>query len=264
MKKNTCGVYQITAPSGNFYIGSSFCMRSRWSGHRVDLRKGSHHCAALQHASNKHGIDSLRFSILLVCDRDNARFYEQLAIDAFQPEYNSTDSTREPLSGLWQDPEFRKAGVDRCREQAIQWRKSPEWVANQKAGAGAALARLHTNPEFKKAHAERIRERIIRVNETPGIRAKADETRRTRMAEDKADPERWAARNAKIRELLETPVLCVETGAVFKSQKEAGNWLNVEHGFKSSGHINNNLKGRCKQAYGFTWQYAEVSNAEHR
>ena len=82
------GVYTITSPSGNQYVGSALCFRERWWLHRRDLSKGKHHNAPLQKAFEKYGLDGLRFDILLICDADNVLMFEQRAIDAIKPEYN--------------------------------------------------------------------------------------------------------------------------------------------------------------------------------
>ena len=82
------GVYTITSPSGGFYVGSAVNFASRWRIHRHHLRSGTHHNAPLQNAANKHGVDSLKFRKIIVCERDQAVMYEQIAIDALKPGYN--------------------------------------------------------------------------------------------------------------------------------------------------------------------------------
>ena len=49
------GIYTITSPSGNQYVGSASSFGSRWGRHLSDLRKGIHHSAQLQRAFNKYG-----------------------------------------------------------------------------------------------------------------------------------------------------------------------------------------------------------------
>jgi group I intron endonuclease len=59
------GVYAIRhLESGKLYVGSSVDIRSRWSGHRCDLRKRRHHAHHLQHAWDLYGESAFEFSIL--------------------------------------------------------------------------------------------------------------------------------------------------------------------------------------------------------
>lgn len=82
------GIYKITAPSGNCYIGSAVKFNKRWAGHRSALAKGSHHSKALQAAWEKYGGESFTFERLLLCRKDDLLFFEQRAIDVFNPKYN--------------------------------------------------------------------------------------------------------------------------------------------------------------------------------
>jgi len=106
------GIYSISAPSGNQYIGSAVNFIKRWSRHRRDLQKGIHCNPGLQNAYNKYGLDALEFRKLLICSRDNVIFYEQRALDVLLPKYNSakvagncsgvvhTEETRRKLSAI--------------------------------------------------------------------------------------------------------------------------------------------------------------------
>lgn len=254
-REKICGIYKITSPSGKFYIGSTVDIYGRWHGHKSDLRKRKHHCDALQKAANKYGIDNLVFELLEKCSFDTLRDVEQRYINALKPSYNSSSYTKEPLSELWNNDEFRNAGIEKAKKQAAEWRKDPEWQKKQKHGASKALAKLHTDPDFQIAHKKRATERIMTiVNSSDEMKAKAADARRKKIADDKADPDAWEKRNAKIRELLNVPIICVETGMTFSSHKDAGNWLRDTFGFKTNGHISSAISGRVKTAYGFHWE----------
>jgi group I intron endonuclease len=62
-----CGVYSITSPSGNAYIGSSNDIKKRWAGHRLALRKGTHHNAPLLRAFRNYGADALVYKVVEEC-----------------------------------------------------------------------------------------------------------------------------------------------------------------------------------------------------
>lgn len=81
------GIYKITAPSGNFYVGSSVDLFRRKREHIADLRSGRHCNRQLSRAWARYP-EALEFSILLVCAPDDALFYEQRALNILKPRYN--------------------------------------------------------------------------------------------------------------------------------------------------------------------------------
>jgi group I intron endonuclease len=82
-----CGVYTITAPSGNQYVGSSCNIASRWRRHRKEMKDGTHNNPILLNAYRKYG-NALRFDIFIVCGKADLVTYEQIAIDDLKPRYN--------------------------------------------------------------------------------------------------------------------------------------------------------------------------------
>lgn len=82
-----CGIYSITAPSGNQYIGSTKNFKQREYQHFNDLKHQRHANSALQNAYNKYE-NQLIFKPLLICRLEDLLFYEQLVLDNFKPEYN--------------------------------------------------------------------------------------------------------------------------------------------------------------------------------
>jgi group I intron endonuclease len=104
-RKMTCGVYKITSPSGNFYIGSSVNIRKRWNEHIRSMKNGSHHSNQLQRAADKYGIDSFKFEILEECDveKETIISLEQKYIDKLKPKYNSSPTAGSCLGYKWSD-----------------------------------------------------------------------------------------------------------------------------------------------------------------
>lgn len=91
------GIYKITCTiSNNFYIGSSCNIKSRWSGHRSDLRHNKHQSKQLQRAYTKYGLDCLNFEIIEECPRTQCITREQYYLDTLKPLYNS-----EKMAGAW-------------------------------------------------------------------------------------------------------------------------------------------------------------------
>ena len=79
------GVYKIeNLVDGKFYIGSSIGLKVRLRTHLLNLRKSKHDNEYLQRAFNKHGEENFVFSIMLICDKSQTMFYEQLLIDGYR------------------------------------------------------------------------------------------------------------------------------------------------------------------------------------
>lgn len=81
------GIYAISAPSGNFYIGSTSNFSRRKRQHFSALRTGKHCNQLLMNAWRKH-YGRLIFSEMIVCRIEDLVFYEQFVIDALRPKYN--------------------------------------------------------------------------------------------------------------------------------------------------------------------------------
>lgn len=104
----TCGVYQFASPSGKRYIGGTINVASRWRSHINALRKGRHHSPQLQRAWRKYGEERITFSLLLICAKADLRFYEQLLLDNFKPEYNVAKDATRPMLGVNHSTESRE------------------------------------------------------------------------------------------------------------------------------------------------------------
>ncbi len=63
------GVYSIrNTIDGKMYIGSSKRLLDRYTDHKRELRKETHHARHLQHAVDKHGIENFEYMILELLD----------------------------------------------------------------------------------------------------------------------------------------------------------------------------------------------------
>ena len=82
-----CGIYSITSPSGNMYIGSSNNIPKRWNTHRRELNKQIHPNRILQSSWNKYE-GNLEFTKLLICEEKDLQLYEQQYLDFYKPKYN--------------------------------------------------------------------------------------------------------------------------------------------------------------------------------
>lgn len=136
------GIYKITSPSGNFYIGSAVNIAMRWSIHRHQLRKGNHASKQLLDSFRKYGESALIFSVIeFVSNKSKLIEREQFWINKLLPRYNSRPLAASQL-GFKHSPEsiekMRVASTgrkwtDSQRERFISKMKgrkrSPETIA---------------------------------------------------------------------------------------------------------------------------------------
>lgn len=139
--KYNCGIYSITSPSGNMYIGSSKNILKRFSEHKNLLKRGSHHSAALQNAWHKYK-GNLEFKQLIVCEQTDLLFYEQLFLDNLNPQYNICKIAGNTLGIIASDEtkeKLRQAGYKRIQSEDTKEKirlankgvkKSPEHITN--------------------------------------------------------------------------------------------------------------------------------------
>lgn len=135
----TIGVYEIIAPDGCRYIGSSVrSVENRLSYHWARLASGQHYSAGLQEAYDKHGREGLRVKITTCRE---PRVAEQKKLDywrargkAFnvQPRADSPAGTRRTKEQKQRSSESAKA---RC---------SPEW----RAAVSERVKRQHAEGRF--------------------------------------------------------------------------------------------------------------------
>jgi len=83
------GIYEIVnTANGKRYVGSAVKLTARMNGHLSALRARRHGNGHLSAAWAKYGANAFEFRTLLICAKDDLLFYEQRAIDAYDPEYN--------------------------------------------------------------------------------------------------------------------------------------------------------------------------------
>jgi hypothetical protein len=69
-----CGIYKITFPNGHYYYGQSINMRTRYSRHLFELKKGVHSNSRLQNCYNKYG--QFYFEIIQECQKEELNSIE--------------------------------------------------------------------------------------------------------------------------------------------------------------------------------------------
>jgi len=81
----TSGIYMLTFPSGNRYIGKSINLEKRWEQHRTSMSKGTH-TKLLQREFDIYQIFNAK--VLFECHPDHIDIMEACFISRLQPELN--------------------------------------------------------------------------------------------------------------------------------------------------------------------------------
>lgn len=142
------GIYCIiNHENGNFYVGSSRRLASRWSAHRRALETGKHEGLGMQRAWNKYGPDVFSFEMLEYCEPADLIPREQHYIDTMKPRYNRnmiagkppatvyTPERRAAIGARMKGREHTEQTKQRMSEASKGRKKSPEHVEKIRAHA---------------------------------------------------------------------------------------------------------------------------------
>lgn len=262
------GVYAIKSKDCDIYIGSSVDIRKRWNEHKSRLRNCCHDNPILSKVAERDGVDSLNLELLIICSKENLRFYEQLAIDAINPSLNVLKTSKHYLTEQWKRSDFRERNTERVRKlNKTMWRNA-DFVAKAKSRAcvmqtpeaktksvsnrnkaiaergmayknissasSATLKRLHADPEFSKKHSQR---------------------KRSEMLERCKDKEFCAKRDKAAADANKKPILCITTGESFPSKNEAAKTMGI-----SVSLISKQLRGLSTRTK-LQWKYVNEQEA---
>lgn len=248
------GVYKIVnAVNGRLYIGSAVHLANRWTTHRRGLRNGTHRNCYLQRAWNKYGEAAFSFVILEEVPVDKLIEREQVQIDSHKA--NGKLYNLSPTAGSVLGTKHRGDRTARMVAKNTGKLRSLE----QRAAISAGKKRMFSeNPELVAKFTEQLKRAqglIDRDKQKAAVfaasknRVWSDESRAKlsascmgrRYGQDVID--RIAASKNK-------PVLCVTTGARYKSVSEAAQVL----GLSISG-VSSVCRGRRNSANHLCFQF---------
>lgn|GEM_PF-1070752 len=172
------GIYQITnIKNGRRYVGSAVNISKRWREHLRQLEAGNHHSRFMQRCWDKHGGECFVFRVLICCSVESLLWYEQRALDALRPEYNSAPKAGSKLGYKHSAESRKKMSASRPKDFSPMTGKShseetkrriskaktgvkqcPEAVARRAASLRALNGR-HSAKKFTEAQILEIRSR---------------------------------------------------------------------------------------------------------
>ena len=83
------GIYKITNTiTGDFYIGSSKDVKSRWVNHKCPSRWKQHPNSPLYLDMKKYGVDKFVFEVIAEVEEDSLKEAEQQFFETLKPTYN--------------------------------------------------------------------------------------------------------------------------------------------------------------------------------
>lgn len=148
---NKAGIYKIQrVGTDQCYVGSTACLRKRWTAHRRDLDGAKHHASYLQNAWTKYGADAFEFIVLELCegasDKESLKILlrdrEQFWIDLLKPCYNTVPAAMSTLGF-----KMPRHIVEKHRAQITGRKLSPEHAEKART---AALGKKNSQETIEK------------------------------------------------------------------------------------------------------------------
>ena len=239
MKQVISGIYKIeNLANGKVYIGKSVdILNQRWPQHLCLLKNGTHNNRHLQNAWNKYGEDNFQFSIILECAPDELNQYEIYYIDLYQS-YMSNNGYNKTYGGDGSVP------TDETRQKMSESHKGILGTVESRAKQSLKLSGKN-NPMYGR------KKELSPVYGKP----KSDETVQKLKAYWTEERKKLQSvkisginnpMSGKIGELnpASRKVMCVQTGDIFLTLKEAALWC----GLKTHTNISNVCRGVRKYA----------------
>lgn len=227
-------IYIHTAPNGKKYIGQT-CQRleRRW-------RNGHGYCINpyFSRAIEKYGWENITHEVVQTCETlEEANEAEKALIN----KYRSNDSKYGYNISAGADG--RGTVADSTRQLMSKLRKG------KYAGS--------KNPNYGKKHTEEARQKMSKAQKGRFVGEKSplygkhpSEETRARMSKSRKESETVQIHIAQMNAAKAKRVLCVETGVIYPSARQAAR----ETGF-GQGNISSVCRGLYRQTNGFHWKY---------
>lgn len=238
---NNYTVYKHTAPNGKVYIGITFRKpETRWSNGNGYSRQ-KHFYAAIK----KYGWENIKHEILFENLSKEDACQKEIELIA---QYKSND----PEFGYNQSLGGESGNFGRRHSEETKQKMSEAQKGEKNHGFGKHLSE-ETKAKLSKANKGKIisEETRKKMSERQkGVRL-SEETKKKISEAHKGKP-LSKEHVAKIAEANKKTVICIETGELFNSVKEAAEYAKV-----NQSHLSNVLCGRSNTAGGYHWEYIE-------
>lgn len=227
-------IYIHVAPNGKKYVGQT-CqqLERRWRNGNGYVKN-----QYFYRAITKYGWDNFKHIVIAECETlEDANYIESKLVELLR-----TDN-----------PEFGyniTGGADGKR-------KVSESTLQKMSEARKGKFVGEKNPNYGKTHTLETRKKISDHNKgifkgekSPLYGKHPSIETREKMSESRKKSEAVKAHMKKMNGAKAKRILCVETGVIYPSAREAARILNI-----GQGNISAVCRGIYKQAYGFRWEY---------
>ena len=226
------GIYKITnLINGYCYIGQSVDINRRFTEHKNLNKKGS---MLLHRAFKKYGLCNFRFEVVEECPVDELDEKEVFYISKMKPEYNIADGGQ-GASGHHVSDEIKKILSDHAKRQ---WENMSDEEKNKRIVNNLKGPKLH--------HIVSSETRLKLRNANLGKKQSAETVEKRNLTIEKLKENGYKQTNQGHCK----KVICIETGEVYASVKEAGKQMNVH-----PSSISGVLKGRYNTCKGKHFEY---------
>ena len=228
------GIYKITnLINGKFYIGQSIDIKRRFWDHRCVSHESNRH---LRYAMQKYGKEAFRYEILEECSPEKLDERERFWISALRPAYNATDG------GQGRGRKLSPETISTLREKGrVSWEKKTD---EEKA---EIIKNNLKGPTVGHAVTDETRAKLRDKNTGKNQSQETIDKRKDSIAEKKRLG--YVQTNSGHKK----KVVCIETGVVFDSVKQAAEAFCVH-----PSSVTCVIKGRQATAKGFHFKLLEV------
>lgn len=228
------GIYKITnLKNGKSYIGQSIDIKRRFWDHRCISHETNIH---LRYAMKKYGKDSFKYEVLEECKASDLDEREKFWIAKLKPEYNIA------AGGQGRGRKHSEATKKAISEKSLSF-----WRNLSEERRAAIIQNNLIGPKVGHAVSASTRQKLRDANIGKKQSPETKEKRKATMRDKKLNG--YVQDNKGHRK----KVICVETGEIFESVKEAAQKLGV-----NPSNITHVLKGKQLTSKGFHFEYLEV------
>lgn len=238
MREKQSGIYMLTCQvNGNRYIGQSQDITRRMWEHKHQRNK-SH--LPISRAIKKYGWENFSKEILELCSIDKLDEREIYYIATLKPEYNVSKGGYNGMRGYKPPPEVR----EKYRQAAIK-----EWQNKTPEEKEFIIKNNLKGPAKGHIVSEETREKLRQANLG---KKQSEETIRKRVKSLKG--------RKRENSYMFKPVICVETGEIFPSIKDAA--LNAGVNKHEITAVLRGYRNR-KTSGGYHWKYYDSVETNH-
>ena len=146
-----CGIYKITnIITGDFYIGSSKDVKSRWKSHKKPSTWNKCSNNPMYHDMQEYGLDKFVFELLEEVEPEELKVTEQQFIETLKPSYNNYNA-----NGL---------NIERRKEYNKEYNKSDKRKEYEKSDKRKEYMKEYNKSDKRKKYRKEYESQLCSYN----------------------------------------------------------------------------------------------------